>query len=171
MRRVKRIIATISLLGLILIAVPAGAQSSAISGGNATDYQPPTGNPQNETRTNLQPTGTGLQPVPGQDNFTQQNLGGKSDLQVAGTNVTEPNTNTTSTEAPDVSDGINPLPMIIIGLLTLAAIAYVIVQPSDSSKKTAVSVQPAETLKPEPLPVKKKTPKKKSKSNSKKRKK
>lgn len=42
-------------------------------GNNATDYQPPTGNPQ-ATGTNLQPETSGLQPTTGQDDISQQRL-------------------------------------------------------------------------------------------------
>lgn len=163
MRRVKRIIATMGLLGLIFVAVPASAQSSNITGGNAADYQPPTGNPQNNTTTNLQTTGSGLQPVPGQSNFTQEKLTGATDLQVVGMETSEPNTNTTSTESTDITTGLNPVPFIVIGLLTFAGVLYVATQPSGSAKTSflAEPVAAEAAVKPEPLPSTKKPLKKK----------
>lgn len=50
-------------------------------GNNATDYQPPTGNPQ-ATGTNLQPEASGLQPTTGENDISQQRLPAVDGLKV-----------------------------------------------------------------------------------------
>jgi hypothetical protein len=129
------------------------AQGNFLGGNNATDYQPPTRNPQGDTA-NLNQTGGNLQP---QSSTTQTTLPSVDDLRVPGVNGS-PNTNTTKTAAPSTNrKQVNFWPIGIIGVLTLIAMVYVIAQP-DPTKRRRPAVA-TETV-PEPI-VKKQITKKK----------
>jgi len=75
----------LTVLTILIGGMSVSAQTANnLSGGNlASDYQPPTNNPQANTATGLQNTSSGLQPVSGQSVISQQNLGAVKNLQVA----------------------------------------------------------------------------------------
>lgn len=56
--------------------------SPGVSASNAEDFQPPTGNPQNNVNSNLQKNSGGLQPAPGQGGVSQDNLLRSGNLKV-----------------------------------------------------------------------------------------
>lgn len=169
----------------VYVASPAWVYAQAaspISGGsNAADYQPPTDNPQDDAGANLQTPAGDLQPLPGKDNFTQQNLSGRQDLRVVGT-TGEANPNTTSTSAnPDNGTSASRLPIAIIGVLTVAAIVYLVIQPEPSKRKakraqsvirmtTLDAKSDAQSAPKQPVIVSKKPKKKIKKKHPKKRK-
>jgi hypothetical protein len=172
MRRVVCFIITLwsGVVMLSLFGAPVWAQTNGaniMGGNNASDYQPPTRNPQ-ENVANLNQTGGNLQP---QNSVTQTSLPSVGDLRVPGVSGA-PNTNTTKTSKPEtVTKSINYWPISIIALLTLLAMIYVIVQPDPTKQKRR-------TLPPEPAAVPtsaptaataKKTPKKPAKKSAAKR--
>lgn len=170
--RIKLLIVSISLglVGLLPIRVLALDEPS-FGGNNSSDYQPPTGNPQTNPATNLQPTNTLLQPVV--TTLNQQSLVQSGGLLV----LTAPDRGATSTAAePLISKKqTSAVPTWIIGgLLTLAAIAYVIFKPDTQTKPSTLAAVPAKPKKviatPKPKitkkPVKKTTRKKRKTTRS-----
>ncbi len=168
----------LSLFASVLVvgtALPVLAQTTPdVSGSKkSTDFQPSTDNPQGNVGTGLQTTNSGLQPTPGQTNFSQPVLSGSADLQVAGTQ-SSPNRNTTTATSNAVKYPLNPLPFIVIGLLTLAGVLYTVLQPGNGRGKKLDSTPQIELedIKPEVVTLKpKKTKTTKKKSTGKKRKK
>lgn len=145
----------------LVIAVPttfAQASLGPSSSSDASAYQPPTDNPQADVSTNLQNTSSSLQPVPGQTGVNQQTLGGRSDLQVAGT-TGKPNPNTTSTVVTASEDSpTNPLWYVVVGLVAVGGGMYLARKRAKSSSDTTIDAAEPEAIaiKPEPLPLPKK---------------
>lgn len=133
------IFACLSVIGLMPTRVFALDQS--YGGNNSSDYQPPTGNPQTNLPTSLQPTNIGLQPV---TSLNQQGL-----LQSGGLSVlTAPDKGATSTASePVIKKPRSSLPIWIVGsLLTLAAVVYILFKPDKVPEEPAVP-QPATAAK------------------------
>lgn len=146
MRRLK--IFAVVLLGLIcapLITLSVSAQEApAFGGNNASDYQPPTGNPQNDIATGLQTNNTPLQPVPG---LGQQGLLRIQDLKVSA--ATSNGADSTASSSPPASKPKSALPtMIIGGILTFAAVMYVLFKPDEKLETKAEAVKISNSPRP-----------------------
>jgi len=152
-------------LSLVLLGPGAvwALEQPSFGGNNASDYQPPTGNPQTNNPTSLQPTNTSLQPV---TLLNQQTLVQSGALSV----LTAPDKGANSTAAEAVvKKHRSTLPTWIIGgLLTLGAVGYILYKPDrspDTVTAEAVIEQPQKISKPKTTkkPAKKSNKKKKAK--------
>jgi hypothetical protein len=167
MRRIKVLLVTVSLgaFGLLPSTVFALEQPT-FGGNNSSDYQPPTGNPQTNIPAPLQPTNTTLQPVA--TVLNQQAL-----IQSGGLSVlTAPDKGASSTAAePKTAKAKSALPTWIVGgILTLAAVAYILYKP-DNNVQTAAVATPAQVKEVEIATTKTKTVKKPAKKTSRKKRK
>ena len=154
------------LLGLVGVmpATVAAQDATPVGGGKATDYQPPTRNPQGNTATGLQ-TGASDQNLTSPTSFNQTNLPSPAGLQVVGAHG-QPVANTTKTfPAPKTSSSHTWL-IYVIGGLALIGIIYAAMRPKRGGPK-----QMEETINQEVVPDTPTTslPKKKSKKTRKKK--
>lgn len=134
MRYTKFSLLLLTILACLFLATPvATAQEQSDFGGNkASDYQPPTGNPQSNPPSALQPTNTAVQPV---TPLSQQGLTQSGGLPVS----TASEKGATSTGAERGTRKIkSAMPTWIIGgLLTVAAVAYILFKPDEKSQTAA----------------------------------
>ena len=115
-------------------------------GGRSTDYHPPTRNPQGSSPTGLQPTGNNsVQPAP--TGINPQALPRTQGLKV----LTSPD-NGASTTAPEASSSSVRskylLTWVIGGILTLAAVIYVIFKPDSKPEDKNEAPQEAPVILP-----------------------
>jgi hypothetical protein len=154
----------IALYGGSLAYAATPSPASINGGNNATDYQPTTRNPQEGAVPGFQQNASALQPTPGNNAIGQENLPVVSDLHVLGAKA-QPNPNVTKTDIPrDTKPSPNLWPVALVGVITVAAIIYVIAQP-DPDKRRKTPIQPTGLLieKPDnPKPKKKASRKKRS---------
>ncbi len=143
-----------------MLHVYAQNNASNLSGAsNASDYQPPTRNPQAGVTGPNQTTGS-VQTLP---NLNQTALPSVGDLHVNGAKAGATNSNTTKTAPPsDVGHNLNYWPLLIIGFVTIAGVAFVVVQPDPSKAKARRKA--ASTSAPTPVEVE--PPVKKSKKTT-----
>lgn len=149
MRKLYIFLVTLTSLTIVSLAPLNGfaLENPEFGGNNAAEYQPPTGNPQNNTITGLQPNNnTGLQPAP--SGINPQNLIQRGGLEVL-TSTAKGATSTARDKAAAKSHSALPT-WIAGGLLTLIAVVYVVFKP-DPSKPVpveAVVSEPVQTTKP-----------------------
>lgn len=158
------VLASLCLVQLTPPALTDALEAPEFGGNNASEYQPPTGNPQADTLTGLQPNNnTGLQPSP--TNINPQNLIQGGGLRVSAS-PDKGATSTTSQPVPVVSPSKKNRPAwVIVGIFALIAAAYFI------RHKRILKVGQPEPLVTEPpeISVKPKKPKHSSKKSTRKK--
>ncbi len=153
----KRFLQSLGVVSLLLLFVPVSAsalvanQNELPGASNAADYQPPTGNPQNDVggvsqgqsnQNNLQKPGS----------VDQTALPNVPDLRVDGV-TSEANTNTTKTEVGSDKQQRNAWGVIFLGVAAVAVVVLILTSGKDRVKKkptTAVAESTNDELTDEP---------------------
>lgn len=140
----KRFVQSLGVVSLLLLFVPVSAsalvanQNELPGASNAADYQPPTGNPQNDVggvsqgqsnQNNLQKPGS----------VDQTALPNVPDLRVDGV-TGEANTNTTKTEVGSDKQQRNAWGVIFLGVAAVAVVVLILTSGKDRVKKKPTTV-------------------------------
>jgi hypothetical protein len=126
----KRFLLSLGVGSLLLLSVPASAsalvgdQNSLPGASNAADYQPPTGNPQNDVG-GVSQGQTNQNNLQKPDAIDQTALPNVSDLRVSGVN-SETNANTTKTEVTLEKGKTTIWAIIMLGTAAVAAVVLIV---------------------------------------------
>ncbi len=148
--KISLLVVMSSCLVLLTPSAALALSKPEFGGNNSADYQPPTGNPQNNTTTSLQPISkTSLQPVPA--GINPQSLVQPGGLVV--TTSTDKGASSTIAQPTVAKKSKSVIPIWIAGgVITLLAVIYVVRQtdtkepaPEPVIVETPVSKKPKKT--------------------------